>query len=178
MIRTVQGHLNVDMETIINVLTSNNVNIATLKTFCGEQVDFSKEPPPPICNICWEIIQGLPSQHLSSTHPSCYCTDKNFQNIDELLEHFKTHNLRSQSCPVCPVKFENLFDTIQHVGSHKSSMLHPKPKCDNDLGLPLCAALDVDGFEHLQHILMFHITDREFLRSVLKKFVETSAGLL
>ena len=42
-----QGHLNVDMDTIINVLTSNNVNIATLKVFCGEQMDFNKEPPRP-----------------------------------------------------------------------------------------------------------------------------------
>ena len=69
MIRTLGGHLNVDTETIISVLASNNVNIATLKTLCGGQVDYSKEPPPPVCNICWEIIQGSPAQHLSSTHP-------------------------------------------------------------------------------------------------------------
>ena len=175
MIRTITAHLNVDIETVISVLDSENVNVANLKTLHKGKVDYTKEPPPTVCNMCWEVLSGPLGQHLSATHPRCYCNDKSFQNVGELMEHFKTHSLRNQICPVCPVKFENIFHAISHLENHKSSVLQPKSKCDIDLGLPLCAQLSVDGFEHLRHILTYHITDREYLRCVLTnslKFVQ------
>ena len=176
LIKTASGHRNADFETITNVLASNNVSIPALKSLCGDQIDFYKEVPPQICSICWETINGISAQHLAACHPSCYCTDKNFQSPGELLEHFKEHSLRGQKCPVCPQNFETLFDAISHLENHQSSVLHRKAKCDVDLGLPLCSALDVDGFQHLRHILTFHITNREFLKSVLNNSLKLVQG--
>ena len=155
LIRTPMDHLNVDIETITNLLLLENVNVDSLKTLYAKEVDYSKDVPPRVCFVCWEIVPGSLAQHLSATHPSCYCLDKIFENIEKLKEHFKSHTLRNQKCPVCPIKYENLYHAITHLELHQSSALHLKSKCDTDLGLPLCAQRSVDGFEHLRHILTF-----------------------
>ena len=56
-----------------------------------------------------------------------------------------------------------------HFPTHSGTELICKPECNETLGMPeYKQVVEINGFDYLNHILVFHITDKEHLHAVIK----------
>ena len=161
MNKTPRGLINTPVNHAIDNIKATGINMAAVKTrLLKPGCDWLKNCPPPVCGLCWRETSNE-TNHLATTHPSCYCRAEPFMSIDDLIEHFEQHQVKNVTCADCPVKFETLGAMLKHSESHLGVHVIQKAECDSNLGLKLCRQGEIDGWIFLKHLFIYHLDCKE-----------------